>query len=489
MNQHVNEWINWLCCHSDRYWPFEHLVTQVVLVSLIFLLLLVMAATPSRAHSVRYALFGAMGLALLALLLSLSKVIPAEGPGASIFWPAGVVLSISLLAKLALANHCASMRDARAVLISEIKWTPLPFQTRALDGLMSQITMSGTPMVLGLKSDWGGGKSVVMDLLQQKLTQDPRQFVTIKLNVWEHENQGDFQFGIVQQLMGHAAVLEQYGWLGFPFWTLVRTWGGIRFNKFNVSVGSASTEGDLALRLPWQGYLEKIIGRQASKGRRIVIVMDEVERASAQSTQEALTLITRSLMLPNVVVVVPYVPDVIAYKAFHPNMIVLDDLRDTASEYFDRMERRKITSSSAIQNEGDAHRVHTSTAAEVFSLLASAFLRRATATQWDAYYSSMSEKYIRTHVRLGPACQDDIEDFLNLNEIKEAVFGLSESEYSALVGWAKVFCDENKIEFQVRWLKGDLINIMSWPNARGMDPRFVLRLALARAGSERVNNG
>lgn len=57
-----------------------------------------------------------------------------------------------------------------------------------------------------------------------------------------------------------------------------------------------------------------------------VLVLDEIDRASPLAAQTALTLLRRSLDLPNIAVVVPYVEEVLLGKAFSPRTALLPDL-------------------------------------------------------------------------------------------------------------------------------------------------------------------
>jgi hypothetical protein len=466
--------------------PPDSPAAQMAIAGCALLLIALLARTPVRWAPVRHFHLLAAGLAVFALLLALAGLLPDSFWLSVIVWPVSLLLAGGLLGKLALASRFAALRDARHDPRGRVDSRLLPFQRRALGKLLEQASLAPTPQVLGLQASWGAGKSMLMEHLVRSLDLYPNRYVAVRLNVWEHEDYNDLQFGIMQALMAHPRVLEGYGWMDFPLWMLVREWGGLRFRHFRFGWGQNEADADGSLRLPWQNRLERLVARQHLAGRRVVVVLDEVDRASASATQSVLTLLTRSLALPGVVAVVPFVENVIRYKAFHPDQVMLDDLRDTVSAYLHEAwrEREGVNDQDAA-GPRDPRRTFSGSNASGFAILSDRFAHEASATAWAEYFVRMEEKYLRQRIYLGRLEVDDVLELLQLPEIRVGfVAGFGEAQFDALLAWVETQRGDtqsplSKIETTVRWLKGDLLKLLSPPSASGLDPRFLLVLALA----------
>jgi len=367
---------------------------------------------------------------------------------------------------------------------------PLPFQQRAMDKLMGYISSAPTPLPVGLNAEWGMGKSTVIDCLLDKMnTLDADRFVAVKLNVWEYEDYGDLQYGAMQAIMAHPKSLEGYGWLAYPLWMLAREWGGLRIRSIRIGWGQSNADADGKLHLPWQSRFERIVARLHLGGRRVVFVLDEMDRASAIATQSALTLISRSLALPGVVIVVAHVENVIRFKALHPGVVVLDDLRDSVSGYLHQRWVDAQKSGHTPMSPNDPRRAYTPGADASFVTLTDAFMRSATPIDWRDYYSSLTERYLRQSVHLGRPDGDDLVAFLSRSEIAFLFADFGEARYQGMLAWVKAQTRNGnpifqRIEMRVRWLKGDLLKLLSVPIPENLDPRFCLMLALSRGGAK-----
>lgn len=465
--------------------PPESPLTQLTVAGCTLALVLILCRTPSRFAAIRQTYVLIMGLAALAFLIGLTGMLPDSVWLQAVIWLPGLLLAGALVGKLMLANRFAALRDARHDRRSRVDSNPLPFQQRALDQLREQATLSPTPLTLGLQAKWGAGKSIVMEHLLKNLDDGLDRFVAIKLNVWEYEDYDDLQFGAMQALLAHPRVLERYGWVDFPLWMLAREWGGLSFRRIQFGWGQSQADADGKLHLPWQGRFERIVARQHLVGRRVVFVLDESERASAPATQGALTLIARSLSLPGVVAVVPFVEDVIRFKAFHPDMVVLEDLRDTIAGHFHtEWLHRHIGASGENPVCLDSRKTCARDRLATFANLASEFMKSADSLAWSDYYGQMTEKYLRHQVFLGRPDGRDLLAFLRLPEVKAMFAGLGEARYQSLLEWVEEMAEKGfppfrKIETQIRWLKGDLLKVLSVPVDDKVDPRFCLMLALA----------
>lgn len=462
-------------------------LVQIAVAGSALLLVLILARTPSRHAAARLFLLLAAGVAALGLWLGTARLLPEVAWVSAVVWPTGLLLIGGLLGKMALANRYAALRDARHSR-SRVDSQPLPFQRRALDHLREQAECAPTPLAVGLHAEWGMGKSIVMEHLLDELNQSDR-FVAVKLNVWEYEDHGDQQYGAMQALLAHPRVLEGHGWLAYPLWMLAREWGGLNFRSFRFGWGKNEADADGRLHLPWQARFERIVARQHLVGRRVVFVLDEIDRASAVATQGALTLISRSLALPGVVVATSYVEDIIRFKAFHPDMVILDDLRDTVSGYLHHQWLESLKTVDANPSRQDPRRHYASSIAGSFNVQAAAFMELATPTDWSDYYKKMTERYLSHSVYLGRPDGYDLVALLQLPEVSRLFAGFGEARYQEMLAWVerettRGNANFRRIEMRVRWLKGDLLKLLSMPIADGLDPRFCLMLALNRGGAE-----
>lgn len=481
----TREWLRPLADTAGALLPPDSPPARIVTAGCILLLLLILGRTPARSGLVRYTHFLAAAVAVFALLLAVYAVLPDSAWVVAGIWPVALLLAGGFLGKLALASHFAALRDARHDPRGRLAYPLLPFQERALQRIVEHVRLAPTPLVLGVQASWGAGKSMIMDYLSMALNAHAGRYVAVRVNVWEYEDYNDLQFGAMQALLAHPRVLESYGWMDYPLWMLVREWGGLRFRAFQLGWGDSKADADGDLHLPWQTRFERIVARQHLAGRRIVFVLDEIDRASAPATQAALTMLTRSLALPGVTSVVPFVEEVIRFKAFHPGVVVLDDLRDTVSALLHdewlRTERAAMPQPGA--NAGP-HQMLTPGSLPTYQVLADRFMRRASATAWVDYYVRMEERYLRQRIHLGKLGGDDLVALLRLPEIAALFAGFGADKYRELLEWTEQQAAvENSplrdIKTQVRWLKGDLMKLLSAPVAPDIDPRFILVLALA----------
>lgn len=489
----MNEWLavfgNWIQSAIGSVallLPPDSSLFQIVVAGCMLLLALLLSATPSRFALVRQLLFLATGIALLGLLLGVLKLLPDSSWVSAVVWPAGLLLAGGLLGKMALADRYAALRDARHDPRGRTDSTLLPFQQQAMDRLLEQASLAATPLILGLQANWGAGKSTTVEHFLKALDVWADRFVAVRLNVWEYEDQGDLQFGAMQALLAHPRVLQRYGWMNFPLWMLAREWGGLRFGAFKFAWGQNTVDANGNLHLPWQSRFERIVALQHLAGRRVVLVLDEVDRASAPATQAVLTLLTRSLALPGIVAVVPFVENVIRFKAFHPDMLVLDDLRDTVSGFLHEkwLEAGSLPEAGPYQGS-DPRRSITQDRSLTFGVLAGKFMERADARTWSDYYLMMEEKYLRNRIYLSKPGSEDLLLFLQLPEVKIGfVAGFGEGKFRELLDWVGQNGEEDdsplsNLDFHIRWLKGDLLKLLSAPVTPDLDPRFLLMLALA----------
>lgn len=242
--------------------------------------------------------------------------------------PVAVFLAI-LLAKLLLLNRHATRARAQA----SIKPPPLlPSQERALEELGKLITDQFFGRVLPLEGRLGEGKSFLVQRLRADWNGDRARPVVVVVDVWQQQTESDLQAAILEALYSSPAYLARLGWLQAPASFLFARWiaairGWTSTLELRVRQSKVGLRVDLDIPgLRWQSHFERATARMARAGRGTVMVLDEIDRAAPPVTQAALTLARRSVDVPGVTVLIPYIRSLIRYKAFNPLQPTLPDL-------------------------------------------------------------------------------------------------------------------------------------------------------------------
>jgi hypothetical protein len=170
-----------------------------------------------------------------------------------------------------------------------------------------------------------------MDRLEECLRRDHPETVLVRINVWREESQADLHYEIVKTILGQPVLLRRYlasypKALAFaPMLHLVS-----RLLPDGMTVGlhfqKAAVDTRFSVPLRWQCALERAAEAWCRHGMRIVVVMDEVDRAESPIAQAAITLCRRGLELPGVTVILPYVDEQIRHKVFNPLLAYSPDL-------------------------------------------------------------------------------------------------------------------------------------------------------------------
>jgi hypothetical protein len=200
---------------------------------------------------------------------------------------------------------------------------PAPFQLKQITG------------------PWGAGKSQVLARLRWATYAAPRQWLRhlpgtrpgvacVFVDIWKHDTERDLHRALVGEILGHPACVLPWGWLRHP--VLATMASHLRNMDVSLPIGAASVSGSVGLpRLSWQRPLERTVGRLNRRRTRLVVVLDELDRASAVVAQAALSMVHRSLDLPGVTVVLVHVPTVVEQKVFSPLFTEIADLRSNAT--------------------------------------------------------------------------------------------------------------------------------------------------------------
>lgn len=215
----------------------------------------------------------------------------------------------------------------------------LPSQERALADLKALIDdqcRTGAGHVLPVDGRPGDGKSFLLTRLTYDLNRDRKsRYVVVVVDVWQQQTEADLQVEILEALYCHPAYLRRYRWLRVPAsFLLAQQLAALRRLRSSLRVkllNTSQTGVELDLELPtlrWQHHFERVTAA-LSRRARVVVVLDELDRAVPSVTQAALTLARRSVDVPGVTVVLAYARAQVRYKAFNPLLPSLPDLGST----------------------------------------------------------------------------------------------------------------------------------------------------------------
>jgi hypothetical protein len=273
-----------------------------------------------------------LGLGLLVVTYAAGKLpglLGFEGTALeSALWWALVLLWAWLAAKVTVMLRFTAIALHRRAPASELK--PLPSQLALIAPLIASIESAPADSgelvpVAGLS---GSGKSVVLSFLQDHFD-DRAQWVVLTLNVWRNDSSQALGYDLLRKLLAAPWLVRHCGHLYPARLALTMLMGILRelIRRVGFKMGDSEVEILPGAPMQWQDQLERCISIATRAGKRVLVILDEAERANPQKAQEAVTLTHRALQLPGVVVVFSYVRDRMAYKAFHPLLALLDDLR------------------------------------------------------------------------------------------------------------------------------------------------------------------
>jgi hypothetical protein len=300
----------------------------------------------------------------------------------------------------------------------------------------------GTSVLVGLRAVWGGGKTTVMYALKREL-REQTEFVPVYLNAWRAETAEELHFHVVQTIVTNPAI---WPWAA-PFMSrrlLCRIAAGRQFHspnwlerlqklKWRVSLDSKGSDNKVgaelsgehlvATPLDFQDDLRRCLQVLRSHGREVVLLVDEIERGTHLSAQAMLVLLRRSLDLPGMHVVMPYVPEVLDALVFEPLALRSPELDATAmavmtgharlrKQAFERLARSEQRQRKSRRDPGKA--------AESADTAHGAELRRALLTEYmlisdierSRLLRRMREKYTGASIDVTSGSPKDLVYFL-----------------------------------------------------------------------------
>jgi hypothetical protein len=244
-----------------------------------------------------------------------------------ILYAVALVGAAYVSAKLVLLHHLA--------VISETNRSPrcpagalLPSQERARARIVEAVeaTREAGGGAVQLVGRWGDGKSYVVHTLPDAL--DKRRFDVVFLDIWQLQARSTLDLAFYEALLARPSMLFPFGWLNYPVLMLAPS---IIDNSRSIRTAiKKGAEIEVPLRLP------RLVNQDAfevrtnqAKQRHLVVVLDELDRATPEAVQGALTILHRALLVGKVTVVMPYVQEIIEAKAFSPLFPSLPDLGST----------------------------------------------------------------------------------------------------------------------------------------------------------------
>lgn len=212
----------------------------------------------------------------------------------------------------------------------------LPSQRAMVDTLTKLILGEAEPCqptVISLRGAWGSGKSTIVAGLVAELRRNhARRAVVVHVDAWQHQADANLEQALFRAIAARPELLWPRAWLAYPVFSemLFLFFKAVRLSMVR---GGLKAELDSRSTAPpviwWRRRLRQLIEPAARAGRRIVVVLDEVDRCEPLAAQAFLTLVPRFLLMPGMVVVVPTVRQQVGFKVFTPLTACLPDLRST----------------------------------------------------------------------------------------------------------------------------------------------------------------
>jgi len=230
----------------------------------------------------------------------------------------------------------------RSIPDDEMRSRLLGSQETFLDLLENRLTnfdLTRPGPLIGVRGRWGSGKSFLLDQLKIRLDKTPEkkpktQTVVVPINIWRDETVADLHFSIARTILAHKTVREAC-FSEYPptmafasaiefIRQLLPNGGRMKFQFYG-----AALDASLAVPMNWQAALDAASRCWSAKGIRVIVIMDEIDRATPPMAQAAITLCRRALELPGIAVILPYVEDQLWFKVFNPVQNCSPDLMST----------------------------------------------------------------------------------------------------------------------------------------------------------------
>lgn len=371
--------------------------------------------------SLQFLLVALMGLPIGGLCLAYGGL--WVDPDPHLAWQAvrvaGAVLLITLVPRY-LNLLGAGVRQAvrRQAEVAQL----LPSQRKVVENLRrntgtmaGEITRHGAAAVtVSLRARWGAGKSACLRALQSQVEHDGSG-VVVWFDCWRHQADSQPELLLYLKMATQWHLLWPWGWLFVPWLRLGLTMVPV-VAKSSWEWGGAKVEldGQDALRMPralfWQRRFQTLVH---VSGKRLVVVLEDIDRCSASAAQAYVTLIRRFLSVDHVSIVVPHVEDQLRPKVFHPLMPQLPDLAATTDavlwQVFGEQLLGKDGALTLAMSEGEGLTLDQDKRAALVRGHCLAAFARSPAPERERVFRLLEEKYICDRVvPVPPLAPDDL---------------------------------------------------------------------------------
>lgn len=200
---------------------------------------------------------------------------------------------------------------------------------------LSTFSLSREGPLWALEGRWGEGKSHIAESIRQTLETKHPDVAAVYIHIWREQTADNLHLAIVEAVLRHPRVLE-LGFAGYPVSRmLARKLGhwlqhlipdGWQFSQDGIT---AKLDPRAALPLYAQRDLEQVVAYLRVRGKRIVLVLDEIDRSTPEVAQAALVLSRRALNLPGLAVLMPFVGEQLEQKVANPLLLQTPDLMST----------------------------------------------------------------------------------------------------------------------------------------------------------------
>lgn len=172
-----------------------------------------------------------------------------------------------------------------------------PFAQRVAQTIISRVDPSS--IVIGIYGAWGEGKTSVLNFIEQELGRHPSGVVCVRFNPWRFRDEATLLvsfFATLAEALGRSIssqkekigeMLQKYGELLAPL--------SISFFGLGVSPGKATAEtGKLLSSVGLEDLKNRIEAILKEEKKRVVILMDDIDRLDKEEIQAVLRLVKLS---------------------------------------------------------------------------------------------------------------------------------------------------------------------------------------------------
>lgn len=277
---------------------------------------------------------------------------------------------LTMLLRTWLWRHFRARSSVHAMVCTTTQAQLLPSQRNFVDNMVRQLSLFdlGQPGPLwALEGRWGESKSFLAAAIQQRLEglKDPHKpdeqvVATVYVHVWREQTESNLHMAIVEAILSHPLVLR-HAFEAYPVARMLARKCGdaiARITPAGVKMASGEMSATLlpqgALPLMAQRDLEQVIARLRAKEKRVVLVLDEIDRAIPEVAQAAIVLCKRAFNLPGLAVLMPFVRAQLAQKTFNPLFMHSRDLYYTFLSHLQNSYPEKLMAAAPPSPAGAA---------------------------------------------------------------------------------------------------------------------------------------